>query len=61
MDNPDMTATDIFHFDVQAARLTYLLSKRRRGEPMTHAPAVPADPIAPTNDEIPSLLKRQAD
>lgn len=61
MDNPDMTATDIFRFDINAARLTYLLNKRRRGEPVMHAPPVPADPTAPTNDELPSLLRHQAD
>lgn len=57
MDN-DMTATDIFRFDIHAARLTYLLNKRRRGEPVMHAPPVPAVPV---NDELPALMRRQAD
>jgi hypothetical protein len=61
MDNdPDMTATDVFRFDINAARLTYLLNKRRRGEAVTHVPQVPADPMAPTNEELPALLHRQA-
>ena len=61
MENSDMTATDIFRFDIHAARLTYLLNKRRRGEPVTNAPPVPADPRAPTNDALPTLLRRQAE
>ena len=61
MKNNDMTATDIFRFDINAARLTYLLNKRRRGEPVTHMTPVPVDPARPTNDELPSLLRRQAD
>jgi hypothetical protein len=61
MDNDhDTTATDVFRFDINAARLTYLLNKRRRGEVVTHVPLVPADPTAPTNEELPALLRRQA-
>lgn len=62
MDNDlDITATDVFRFDINAARLTYLLNKRRRGEIVTHVPPVPADPAAPTNEELPLLLRRQAE
>lgn len=57
----DMSATDIFRFDINAARVTYLLNKRRRGQPATLPPDVPTDRRAPTNEELPQLMKRQAD
>lgn len=60
-DNPDMTATDVFHFDVAAARITYLLNKKRRGQPATHAPAVRPDPLVKPDQELPALLRRQAE
>lgn len=56
----EMSATDVFRFDIIAARLMYLLNKRRRGEAVTHVPQVPTDPTAPTNEELPALLRRQA-
>lgn len=68
MDDLDMSATDIFVFDVKAAKLTYLLNKRKRNEPvvlidvpkkvreMFDAPGF--DPFDPTQ---PSFLRRQAD
>lgn len=51
-----MTATDVFKFDLEAARLEYLLRKKREGQPVT----VPPAPDAP-NSELPHFLRRQAD
>lgn len=58
----DMTATDVFLFDVQAARVTYLLNKKRRGEKVTRMPQIPADRNAAFDDaELPGLLRNQAE
>lgn len=59
-DDKDMTATDIFKFDVQAARLNYLRNKRIRGEPLqvVDAPAQVREMFEP---ELPAFLKKQAD
>lgn len=62
MDSHDeMTATDVFKFDMQAARLTYLLSKRRKGEPAHGFPPMPPDPLVQNDPETPAFLRRQAD
>lgn len=34
MPDKDMSATDIFAFDVKLARLNYLLNKRKLGQPV---------------------------
>lgn len=56
----DMSATDVFKFDVQTARLNYLRSKRLRGEPLqvVDAPAKVRDMFEP---ELPAFLQKQAD
>lgn len=56
----DMTATDVFIFNVHAAKLEYLLDKRRRGEKVERIPCVPAEPMI-QNTELPAFLRRQAD
>lgn len=61
----DMTATDVFNFDVHLARIRYLQTKRELGvvidapaqvRAMWDAPAF--DPFDPT---LPATLRRQAD
>lgn len=60
MADKDMSATDVFKFDVQAARLNYLRSKRLRGEALQVVDA-PAKVRAMWDDELPAFLKHQAD
>lgn len=56
-DERDMTATDVFKFDIEAARLEYLLTKKRQGKACAETPPVPSAP----NSELPHFLRRQAD
>lgn len=60
MDVKDMSATDVFKFDVQTARLNYLRNKRARGETIQVVDA-PAKVREMWNDELPAFLKKQAD
>lgn len=64
-----MTATDIFRFDLQAAKVTYLRNKRVRGEPLL--PVIDADAQAramwepttfdPFDPSLPMFLRRQGE
>lgn len=56
----DMSATDILIFDVKAAELTYLLNKKKRKEPLEQIPRVTVN-TEPQDDELPAMLRRQAD
>lgn len=64
----DMSATDIFAFDVKMAKLTYLLNKRKRGEtvlvvdvPKKVREMFDAPVYDPFDVTQPMLLRRQAD
>lgn len=64
----DMSATDIFAFDVKLARLNYLLNKRKRGEPVMVVDApkkvremFEAPIYSPFDPSQPMFLRRQAD
>lgn len=56
----DMSATDVFKFDVQRARIRYLRNKRLLGEPIEtiDAPAQVRELFEP---ELPALLRKQAE
>lgn len=61
MEDPiDMTATDIFTFDVKLARVNYLINKRKRGQPVSRCPSVPPEG-AQDGDEVSMFHKRQAE
>jgi hypothetical protein len=57
----DMSATDILRFDVKAAELTYLLNKKKRGEPLQQIPRVTVSKPTPDDSDLPAFLRRQAD
>lgn len=60
MEDKDMSATDVFKFDVQAARLNYLRNKRLRGEALQVVDA-PAKVREMWDPELPAFLRPQAD
>lgn len=55
-----MSATDVFKFDVQRARMKYLRSKRQLGEPIESIDA-PAQVRAMFEPELPAFLRKQAE
>ncbi len=61
MEDKDMSATDVFKFDVQAARIRYLKTKRDRGEQILPHIDVPAKVREMFEEELPCFLRRQAD
>lgn len=60
MDKP-MSATDIFKFDVEQARLRYLQEKRTRHEELLPTIDAPKKALALFDDELPAFLRPQAD
>lgn len=56
-----MSATDIFRFDIQQARIKYLREKRERGEPILPVIDAPAQVREMFEPELPCFLRPQAE
>lgn len=57
----DLSATDVYKFDIEQARIKYLRAKRARGQEVLPTINVPAKARALFDDELPCFLRPQAE